>query len=152
MGICKTRWWWWPSRPLYCPPFRFCWVTSSTSTWAWRKNVEEDKWKKAKKRHTDERLDSEGNPKHVCDVCGLEFCTGKQITVHHIATHREFVCSVCGQAFSAKKSLELHKKNQIRLSCKDCNKSFCNKRLLKMHLENVHGNLLESVRINMNKT
>lgn len=110
------------------------------------------KWKKAKKRHTDERLDSEGNPKHVCDVCGLEFCTGKQITVHHIATHREFVCSVCGQAFSAKKSLELHKKNQIRLSCKDCNKSFCNKRLLKMHLENVHGNLLESVRINMNKT
>ena len=99
------------------------------------------------KRHTDERLDLEGNPKYVCDICGLEFCTGKQKTSHCIATHREFVCSVCGQAFSMKKYLQVHIKNQIRLSCTDCNKSFCNKRSLKMHLESVHGNYLEAVRI-----
>ena len=99
------------------------------------------------KRHIDERLDSQGNPKHVCDVCGLEFCTGKQKKSHCIATHMEFVCSVCEQVFSKKKYLHVHVKNQIRLSCTDCNTSFCNKRSLKMHLEIGHGNYLEAVRI-----
>ena len=104
-------------------------------------------WITALKRHKAERFDSEGKLKHVCDLCGLEFCTGKQKTAHHIATHRYFACSVCGQVFSMKKYLKVHEKNQLRLSCKDCDKIFCSKRLLKMHLVSVHRNFLEAVRI-----
>ena len=99
-------------------------------------------WITALKRHKAERFDSEGKLKH-----GLEFCIGKQKTVHHIATHRYFACSVCGQVFSMKKYLKVHEKNQLRLSCKDCDKIFCSKRLLKMHLVSVHRNFLEAVRI-----
>ena len=104
-------------------------------------------WMKALKRHTDERFDSEGNPKNVCDVCGLEFCTGKQKKAHYIANHRDFTCSVCGQSFSMKKHLKEHERKQIKLSCKDCDKIFCSKWVLKEHLESVHKNFLEAKRI-----
>ena len=99
------------------------------------------------KRHTDERFDSEGNLKNVCDECGTEFCTGKQKKAHHIATHRKFSCSVCGQVFSMKKSLKVHEKNQLKLSCNDCEKTFCSKWLLKTHLQSDHKNFLEAERI-----
>ena len=99
-------------------------------------------WIKALKRHKAECFDSEGKLKHDCDVCGLEFCTGKQKTAHHVATHRDFACSVCGQIFSMKKYLQVHKKNQIRLRCKDCSK-----RSLKMHIESIHRNFLKAVGI-----
>jgi hypothetical protein len=102
-------------------------------------------WSKALKRHTEERFDTEGNPKNVCDVCGIEFCTGKKKKAHHIATHRDFTCSVCDQVFSMKKSLKVHEKNQIKLSCKNCDKIFCSKWLLKMHLERVHKKFLEAI-------
>ena len=104
-------------------------------------------WMKHLKRHTDERFDSEGNLKNVCDECGTEFCTGKQKKAHHIATHRKFSCSVCGQVFSMKKSLKVHEKNQLKLSCNDCEKTFCSKWLLKTHLQSDHKNFLEAERI-----
>jgi uncharacterized Zn-finger protein len=105
------------------------------------------RWSKALKRHKDASFDGEGKHKHWCDVCEMHFCTGKQKTTHHIATHRDFPCSDCGQVFSKKRSLDVHVRNQIRLTCKDCNKLLCNKRLLKMHLIDDHKNFLEAVRI-----
>jgi transcription elongation factor Elf1 len=100
-------------------------------------------WRKTMKRHKIEMFDTDGSPKHVCEMCGIHVCTGKLLRAHHISVHRNFICPACGQSFTLKRNLDSHVKNKIEFSCSECGKTFCNKRAYKQHMIDVHFKFLD---------
>ena len=61
--------------------------------------------------------------------------------------HTENSCVLIVDKPSHTRNLDIHLKNKLQLTCKDCARVFCNKRPLKMHLIDDHSNFLEVVRI-----
>ena len=96
------------------------------------------KFKKNFERHSREALDIAGNPKHKCDKCDKEFCTGKILKVHVKFAHQPFSCLVCGQSFTAKQTLERHLKKAVKTKCAICDNVFCNKQAYDFHMSKVH--------------
>ena len=99
------------------------------------------KFKKNFERHSREALNKDGNPKHVCNKCDKEFCTGKILKVHLKFSHQPFSCSVCGQCFTTKQTLERHVKKAVSITCSICDQVFCNKQAYDFHMSKVHLNI-----------
>ena len=98
------------------------------------------RWKSSLIKHKKTMMKTDGAPNLSCTICDIQFCTGKDVKSHNIFVHRkQFSCKICGQSFTLKKSLELHVKNRVSISCRDCGNIFCNKRAHTRHSYDIHG-------------
>ena len=98
----------------------------------------EFRFKKNFERHRREALDNAGHPKHVCDECGKEFCTGKILKAHLKFSHPTFSCLVCSQSFTTKQNLDRHVKKAVSIKCSLCDQVFCNKQAYTFHTSKVN--------------
>ena len=101
------------------------------------------RWKKTLRKHKNEACNSDGSWKHLCQICGSQFCTGKLLKAHDISKHREFACSFCGKVFALKQNLDFHSKKKSPFLCTHCGRMFCNKQAFSRHMSDVHFKFCE---------
>ena len=83
--------------------------------------------------------------KYVCDVCGKDFKSVRQLTRHglvHSAPTKP--CHVCGKKFKRNEQLEkhvlyVHETVDRKHYCSHCGKCYKTPSVLKLHIDNYHG-------------
>lgn len=96
------------------------------------------------KRHVNVR---HCEPKHVCDVCGMQLKTVSSLKEHKL-THspsygqRLFICEICGKSYLNIRNLRAHLKLHTEKSsfmCNVCGKYLSDKKILNTHLKTHSG-------------
>ena len=84
-------------------------------------------------------------PKFVCDDCLIFFCTGKGMQGHKCdklmlddKSDTPIRCKICYEDFTSKRALNLHVKNSMKLSCKQCPRVCCNLKTYNNHILYTH--------------
>ena len=86
-----------------------------------------------------------GSKKHICDQCGKDFFSPKDLKIHYMKHHKagEHKCDECGKVYSNPVTLYNHKKGHGEPNhiCSKCGKAFIRYGSLKMHMNFVHTDI-----------